>query len=351
MTNSNNWKKAVLPLTATLEDVLINMNLTGLKVVLFTNEDGSLHGIISDGDIRRCLLESFNIKNVITSLINTKALVLSNTADSEHALQFMINNHIQQVPIIDESGKLVGLHIWDEISTPKQLENYMVIMAGGVGSRMRPLTEDCPKPMLKVGGKPILERIIEHAKKGGIQNFIIAINYLGHLIEQHFGDGQKFEVNIEYVKETKPLGTGGALSLIKKTQKRPIIVSNGDLIMDINYRNMLNFHHKLSADATMAVRQYEWQHPFGVVETNGPDIVKFEEKPILRSNVNAGIYILSPEVLKTLEDNEKSDMPNIFDKLSKDNKRIVAFPMHEPWIDIGNISDLNQANKFLKKKV
>ena len=350
MIGSNNWKQAILPLTATFEDVLKNMNKTGFKIVLFTEPNGNFYGIISDGDIRRCLLESFAVKNPIKNLINKKALVLSNQTSNEHVLKFMIANHVQQVPIVDVSSKLVGLYVWDEIFTPVQLDNYMVIMAGGIGSRMRPLTKECPKPLLHVGGKPILEHIIVHAKKNGITNFILAINYLGHMIEKYFGDGQKLGVNIEYIKETKPLGTGGALSLIEKKLKAPIIVSNGDLIMDINYYEMLSFHNKLSAQATMAIRPYEWQHPFGVVETNGPDIVKFKEKPISRSHVNAGVYVLASEVLKTLKFNEKFDMPNIFENLAKNQKRTVAFPMHEPWLDIGNSSDLQQANKFIARK-
>ena len=349
MNNTNNWRQTILPLTSTFEDVLKNMSRTGLKIVMFIKKNQSLKGIISDGDIRRGLLEGFEINSTIDNLINKNPLVLSDQTTREFALKFMITNHVQQVPIIDKYKRLTGLFIWDEISTPAHRKNQMVIMAGGVGSRMRPLTAKCPKPLLPVAGKPMLERIILHAKEDGIYNFIITINYLGHMIEDYFGNGKNFGVNIEYIKEKNQLGTAGALSLIKTKPEQPIIVSNGDLVMDIGYSNMLNFHNKLGASATMGIRPYEWQHPFGVVKTDGPDIIDFKEKPVMKNNVNAGVYILSPETLKELKIAERCDMPSLFQKLAKKNHRVVAFPMHETWLDVGNANDLAQANNVLSK--
>jgi NDP-sugar pyrophosphorylase family protein len=219
-------------------------------------------------------------------------------------------------------------------------------MAGGLGKRLRPYTENCPKPMLHVAGKPMLEHIIERARCEGFQNFILAVNYLGNVIEDYFGDGTNLQVSIDYIRESSPLGTAGALALLEQEPTQPIIVTNGDVLSDINYGEILDFHVRHDAAATMAVRLYEWQHPFGVVQTNGVDIVGFEEKPINRTHINAGIYTLSPKVLKHIKPDTALDMPSLFEDLQAEGKRTVAFPMHEPWLDVGRPDDLALANKI-----
>jgi NDP-sugar pyrophosphorylase family protein len=218
----------------------------------------------------------------------------------------------------------------------------MVIMAGGKGVRLHPQTLNCPKPLLRIAGKPILEHIIEHAKNQGFTNLVIAINYLGHMIEDYFGDGDKFGVKIQYLRENLPLGTAGALSLLDPKPDSSFIVTNGDVITDINYVELLNYHHQNSASATMAVRGYEWQNPFGVVQTQGLEIIGFEEKPITRSNINAGVYALEPSALSLLGKSEPCDMPMLLKRLQEKSKLVIAFPMHESWLDIGRLEDLDK---------
>jgi NDP-sugar pyrophosphorylase family protein len=200
--------------------------------------------------------------------------------------------------------------------------------------------------MREVGGKPILQHIIERANRDGFHNFIISLHYLGEMIEDYFGDGAKFGVNIQYLREQNPLGTAGCLSLIKEIPRLPFVVTNGDVLTDINYNELLNFHIRHSADATMAVRQHEIQNQFGVVKTSGIEIDGFEEKPIYRSHVNAGIYVLNPESLNYLIHEQHCDMPTLFQLLKENFMKTVAYPMHEPWLDVGRPEDLQLARKM-----
>jgi NDP-sugar pyrophosphorylase family protein len=220
----------------------------------------------------------------------------------------------------------------------------MVIMAGGMGTRLRPHTESCPKPLLPVAGKPMLEHIIERAKREGFSHFVIAIHYLGNMIEDYFGNGERLGVKIDYLREQYPLGTAGALGLLVPYPDSPFVVTNGDVITDIRYGELLDFHIRHEAAATMAVRVHEWQHPFGVVQTQGVEIVGFEEKPVARSHINAGVYVLEPDALSVLSADAHCDMPTLFERLQAQVKRTVAYPMHEPWLDVGKPDDLKQAN-------
>ena len=253
-------------------------------------------------------------------------------------------NKVQQIPIVDKNKKILGLHVWDQIAAPLERQNMMIIMAGGKGVRLLPITKDRPKPLIEVGGKPMLEHIIMRAKNDGFTWFLIAINYLGNLIEDYFGDGSRFGVKIDYIREEMPLGTAGALSLLYAQPEKPFIVSNGDVITDVSYGDLLDFHEHHKAIATMAVRSHEWQHPFGVVRTDGVDIIGFDEKPVNRTNINAGIYVLSPEALDNIKKDEPLDMPTLFNDLHKQTKRTVAYPMHEPWLDLGRPDDLIKAH-------
>jgi len=237
----------------------------------------------------------------------------------------------------------VGLYLWDELIAPTQRSNLMVIMAGGQGNRLRPHTEHCPKPLLRVAGKPMLEHIIERARSEGFLRFVLCIHYLGQMIEDYFGDGGPWGVQIEYLREQSPLGTAGAIGLLSPRPIAPILVSNGDVLTDIRYGELLDFHNRYGAVATMAVRQHEWQHPFGVVHTKGVDIVSLEEKPIARSHINAGIYVLEPEVLDMVSAGEPCDMPTLFNRLLQRSARAIVYPMHEPWLDVGRPDDYSFA--------
>jgi len=216
----------------------------------------------------------------------------------------------------------------------------MVIMAGGMGTRLRPHTENCPKPLLPVAGKPMLEHIIDRARIEGFTHFILAIYHLGEMIEEYFGNGERWNVEIKYLREQAPLGTAGALGLLNPRPTEPFVVTNGDVLTDIRYGELLDFHTRHAAAATMAVRLHEWQHPFGVVQTRGVEIVGFEEKPVARTHINAGVYVLEPDALNTLAVDTPCDMPALFERLQAQSMRTVAYPMHEPWLDVGRPEDL-----------
>ena len=338
------WRQAILPFDATIGQAIHNLNEVSVKIVLVANAAGVLEGTISDGDIRRGLLKGLDLNSPLTSIIHYNALVVPPDLGRDLVMQLMAANKIQQIPVVDEQHHIVGLHLWDEITIPPSRPNLMVIMAGGMGTRLRPYTDDCPKPLISVAGKPMLEHIIERAKLEGFNHFVLAIHYLGHMIEEYFGNGEQLGVRIDYLREDSPLGTAGALGLLKPIPDAPFVVTNGDVITDIRYGELLDFHTRHSAAATMAVRVHEWQHPFGVVQTQGVEIVGFEEKPIARTHINAGVYALDPAALSVLDVDAHCDMPTLFERLQTKKKRTVAYPMHEPWLDVGRPDDLKQAN-------
>jgi dTDP-glucose pyrophosphorylase len=338
------WRQAILPASATIGQAIHNLDQIAIKIVLVVNEAGVLEGTLSDGDIRRGLLKGLDLNSPIDSIIHRNALVVPPEMARELVLQLMVANKIQQVPVVDEQHHVVSLHLWDEINTPPTRPNLMVIMAGGMGKRLRPHTEKCPKPLLPVAGKPMLEHIIDRAKREGFNHFVLAIHYLGHMIEAHFGNGERLDVQINYLREKSLLGTAGALSLLDSLPDAPFVVTNGDVITDIRYGELLDFHIRHTGAATMAVRVHEWQHPYGVVQTQGVEIVGFEEKPIALSHINAGVYVLEPEALSYLVTDAHCDMPTLFERLQAKAQRTVAYPMHEPWLDVGRTDDLKQAN-------
>jgi NDP-sugar pyrophosphorylase family protein len=286
-----------------------------------------------------------DLNSSINSVIHRNALVVPPELGRDLVMQLMVVNKIQQIPVVDEQHHVVGLHLWDEIVAPPSRPNLMVIMAGGKGTRLRPHTENCPKPLLEVAGKPMLEHIIDRAKMEGFNHFVLAIHYLGHMIESHFGHGEALGVQIDYLREESPLGTAGALSLLNPLPDAPFVVTNGDVITDIRYGELLDFHTRHAAVATMAVRVHEWQHPFGVVKMQGVEIVGFEEKPIVRSHINAGVYAIEPSALSVLLPDEHCDMPSLFERLMAKSLRSVAYPMHEPWLDVGRPADLALAQQ------
>lgn len=334
------WQQALLQPSATIGDAIRNLNEVAIKITMVINDEGVLQGTISDGDIRRGLLKGLDLNSPIASVVRHNAFVVRPDMGRDVVMELMLANKVQQIPVVDDQHRLVGLHLWDEITAPVSRSNLMVIMAGGMGTRLRPHTEHCPKPLLPIAGKPMLEHIIDRAKLEGFKHFVLSIHYLGHMIESHFGNGEGLGVQIDYLREQTPLGTAGALGLLNPAPSLPFVVTNGDVITDIHYGELLDFHIRHGADATMAVRLHEWQHPFGVVKTQGTEIVGFEEKPITRSHINAGVYALAPDALLLLGKDKHCDMPSLFELLKAQGKRTVAYPMHEPWLDVGRPEDL-----------
>ena len=339
---SEPWRAALLPRDSSLQQAIRCLDASGLQIAILVEGD-QMVGTLTDGDIRRGLLRGLTLSSPAEQVAHHEPMVVPPQWGRDMVLQLMQANKIHQLPVIDEHRRVVGLHVWDDLLAPAQRPNLMVIMAGGRGTRLLPHTENCPKPLLPVGGKPMLEHIIERAKSEGFHHFVLAVHYLGHMIEEYFGDGSRWQVQIEYLREQAPLGTAGALSLLREAPDEPFVVTNGDVLTDIRYGEMLDFHRRHQASATMAVRLHEWQHPFGVVKTRGVDIVGFEEKPVSRSHINAGIYVLEPEAIALLQADQHCDMPTLFERLQQQAKRAIVYPMHEPWLDVGRPDDLKRA--------
>ena len=344
-TAAQQWRATLVPMGATIQQAIHSLEASSMQIVLAVSEGNKLFGTLTDGDIRRAFLRGLKLESSIEEVVHRNPLVVPPEIGRELVLQIMKINMIHQLPIVDQQGRVVGLHVWDNVIAPATIENMMLIMAGGKGTRLRPHTENCPKPMLEVGGKPMLQHIIEKARLDGFQNFVISLNYLGHMVEEHFGDGGNYGVRISYLREDEPLGTAGCLSLFPEIPEMPFIVTNGDVLTDIHYNEFLYFHRRHEASATMAVRQHEIQNQFGVVRTKGIEIESFEEKPIYRSHVNAGIYVLDPHALNYLEHQQYCDMPTLFERVKQNAGRIIVYPMHEPWLDVGRPEDLASARE------
>ena len=340
------WRQALLPVSATLQEAISCLDRTSLQIVLVVNTDDTLVGTITDGDIRRGLLRGLGLNSSVEMVVQRNPLVAPPELKRENIVRLMQANRVGQMPVVDRSQRVLGMHYLDQVlSSPAALlPNLMVIMCGGRGTRLLPHTQNCPKPLLPINGKPMLEHIIERAKSEGFQRFVLAIHYLGHMIEDYFGDGSRWQVKIEYLHEDFPLGTAGALGSFNAPPFSAFLVTNGDVMTDIRYSDLLGFHHRHEATATMAVRLHEWQHPYGVVHINGVDITGFEEKPISKTHINAGIYVLEPRALNQLLPGEPCDMPMLFARLQSACERTIVYPMHEPWLDVGRPEDYRYAN-------
>ena len=339
------WRDSIVKINTPIKVAIERLNKVGIKIALVLDDDYRLLGTISDGDFRRGILSGLSLENTVEKIMNKNPRTVSEGAGRLEILKVMTDTKILQIPIIDKNSFVVGLHLWDDISVQAKYSNIMVIMAGGKGSRLHPQTENRPKPMLLVAGIPILEHIIKRARSQGFNHFIIAINYLGEIIEKYFKDGQKFGVKIEYLHEDFPLGTAGALSLLSSKPERAFIVTNGDVLTDINYSDFLEYHTAQNAAATVAVHTHEFQIPYGVVQINGLEVESYEEKPIISSLINAGVYALEPDILDYVKEPRYRDMPEILD-ISRDlKKKVIVYPLHESWIDIGRPIDLEIANK------
>ena len=344
-----NWKKTLVLENATIQDVILCLDKAAMQIVMVVNDMQQLIGTITDGDIRRALLNGLHLNSPIDTVTQREAFVVPQSMEQEIILKIMSANSIRQIPIINENRQVVGLHTWENLNVKTTLGNPMVIMAGGLGTRLHPITQKCPKPLLPVYGKPIMEHILVRAIAEGFSHFYVSVNYLSHMIEDYFGDGSKWGVEIEYIHENQPLGTAGALGSLKELISVPFVVTNGDVLTHMRYSEFLDFHINHHAAATMAVRVYEWQNPFGVVNINGLDIISLEEKPVDRSHINAGIYALDPAILDCLKLNEKCDKPTLFERIRSSENRTVAYPMHEPWLDVGRPDDFKLAKNYVQE--
>lgn len=314
-----------------------------IRLAVVIDEEKKVIGTISDGDIRRALLKNISLSQSIENIYFKNPVIALQSETKEQIIQKAIQKRVYQIPIVDKDNYLVDIEDLATLISITRRKNRVILMAGGLGTRLRPLTEETPKPLLTVGNKPILETIIRNFSQFGFINITISVNYKAEMIKEYFGDGSNFGVCIDYIEEDKRLGTAGALSLIKDKPTEDFFVMNADLLTDVNFTHLLDFHNKEDSLATMCVREYDFQVPYGVVETKGSNITSIVEKPLHKFFVNAGIYVLSPKVFEYIPSNEFYDMPTLFDTIIKEEKNAVSFPIHEYWLDIGRMSDFEQA--------
>ncbi len=345
-----NYKDILLTKDSTIKEALKVIETGAMKIALIVDKYGKFIGTLSDGDIRRGLISNLSLNDSIKDIIFCNPTVCKIGDTKEEILEVALEKKIYQIPIVDEHGKLVGVEEVNNLIKPSIKMNKVILMVGGLGSRLRPLTDNIPKPMLKVGNRPILETIILNFKKNGFSEIILCVSYKSEIIEKYFGDGSSFGVNIKYIHENKRMGTAGALSLIQETISEPFFVMNGDLLTNLNFEQMLKFHTEHSSIGTMAVREYDYQVPYGVVTIDISNNIKnIEEKPIKNFFVSGGIYILEPILLKFIPTNQYFDMPTLFNKIIRNSLKCISFPIHEYWIDIGRLDEYEKANNEYNK--
>ena len=346
MLNSQNWKKVSLDPEDTLSKAITVLDKEGMRITLVVGKSGKLQGTITDGDVRRALLRHLGMDALVTEVMQQNPTTALETDDYETLLTLMKSKDLLHMPILDSDGCMVSLETLQHLLNNEKLDNPVFLMAGGFGKRLSPLTNEIPKPLLKVGSKPILETILTQFIDHGFYNFFISTHYKAEMVRKHFGDGSQWGVNIRYVHEDKPLGTAGAIGLLPDDLPRlPIIMMNGDLLTKVNFAHLLKFHNEHNGVATMCVREYDFQVPYGVIESDGLKIKGIVEKPIHNFFVNAGIYVLSPQLAKQVDGYNYLDMPHLIKEKIKDGEIVNMFPVHEYWLDIGQMEQFDQAQR------
>lgn len=329
---------------ATVLSAVERMDAVRRKLLLVVDDDGRLRGALTDGDIRRGLMRRVSVEAPVTEIMNRTPVALKAGVRDRAALRRLEALGVSLAPVVDDQGRVTGLYP-DAVGPARPRDNLVVIMAGGRGVRLAPLTRDCPKPMLKVAGRPLLETIIERLRAEGFRRIRLAVNYLAEVIEDHFGDGSALDVEIRYLREDHPRGTAGALSLLDEPVEAPMLVMNGDVLTRVGFGDLIDFHQGLGAEATLCVREHSFQSPHGVAETDGPRLVSLKEKPTFRWLANAGIYCLDPAALARVPAEGRFDMPDLLAGLAADGRLVGAFPLHEYWLDIGRPPDFETAQQ------
>ena len=328
-----------------IHDALKIIDHRGGGIALVVNGEMKLLGTVTDGDVRRGILSGVDVQSPVTKIMNAEPVLARPNDDRQHILSIMRQDKLRQIPIVDDVGCLLGLETLNELMRVPCWGNMVLLMAGGLGARLQPLTRACPKPMLKVGGRPILETIILNFIEYGFNEFVISLNYKGDMIRDYFSDGRKWGVSIQYIEEYEKLGTAGSLRLLSEIKNSyPIIVMNGDVLTKVNFEHLLTFHQEQKGIATMCIREYDVQIPFGVVNIKKQQAKSIVEKPIKKFFVNAGIYVLEPELVNKVKPNTPIDMPNLLEKQIKEGRSVSIFPIHEYWLDIGHMKEYESAH-------
>lgn len=340
---THRWQNILISADNTIREALAAINDEALRIALVVDDDQKLLGIVTDGDIRRGLLNGANLEDKVDSVINPNFISADAESSRDSLIELMKQNDVLTIPLLS-NGVVVGLETLRHALERPRYENPVFLMAGGLGTRLMPLTETCPKPMLYVGEKPILEIVIQSFIKAGFYNFYIATHFMEEQIRSHFGDGDKWNASIQYIHEEEPLGTGGALGLLPDDMPEvPLILMNGDILTKVDFERLLNFHIENGAAATMCVREYDYQIPFGVINGEDGNIITMVEKPTYQYFVNAGIYVVGPSIFRAVPKHCKIDMPELLQQEIANEQRVSMFPIHEYWLDIGRMDDFEKA--------
>jgi dTDP-glucose pyrophosphorylase/predicted transcriptional regulator len=341
----SDWKKILIKPDDSLEYAIKTLHDGGCRITLVVDEYNKLLGTVTDGDIRRALINKLEMDSEISLVMNDQPIKASNSSSRKELLSLMSSKSLLHLPIVDENGVLTGLETMQHLIENPSYDNLVFIMAGGFGERLHPLTKNTPKPLLRVGNKPILETIINQFINHGFHNFYISTHFKSELIKDHFKNGDQYGVSIQYIHEETPLGTAGSLGLLPNNiPDLPIVMMNGDLLTKVDFKHLLEFHNGNDADATMCVREYDFQVPYGVVEIDDCRIKEIKEKPIHKFFVNAGIYVLNRNLIQKVDGKSYLDMTDFLEG-EIDNGRVDAFPIHEYWLDIGHMEEYKRANK------
>jgi dTDP-glucose pyrophosphorylase/predicted transcriptional regulator len=346
------WEKLLLNPEATILNTLKTITDGAAKIVLIVDDNNKLLGTVTDGDIRRGILEGCALTDPIKKVMNPNPVKsLNHENNKEKLMAIMLKNHIHQLPLVDEKGKVVGLQTIDQLLQSQSRENLVVIMSGGLGKRLQPLTNDRPKPMLVMGGKPLLEINIEKLRLQGFKRFCLTVGYKAEIIKEYFKAGDQWDISIDYIHEEKPLGTAGALSFLNEKETLPIIVINGDLLTTVNFNNLLDFHNQSEAACTVCIREIDCQLPYGVVEIENQCLIGIKEKPVYKYFVNAGMYVINPSLLAHIPKNEYYQMNCFLQDAINKRYQVNAFPLMEYWSDIGQLPDYEKACQAFEEMV
>ncbi|CAD6875075.1 nucleotidyltransferase family protein [Methylomonas fluvii] len=338
------WQQVLIRPEATLRATIEVIDRAALQIALVVDDQEKLLGVVTDGDIRRALIRGLSLDHPVFEVMNKRPKVAALNDSKTQLIAVMEGHHLYQLPVVDEQGRVVRLESLQALYKQPAFPNPVFLMAGGFGTRLRPYTDECPKPLLEIGGKPILETIIENFVKSGFRQFYIAVHYRAQQIKDYFGDGGRWGIKIDYIDETEPMGTAGAIGLMPDNLPDvPLIVMNGDILTQIDFSRLLAYHNEQQAIATLCVRQYEYQIPYGVVRLEQQRVIGIEEKPVQSCLANAGIYVLDHSLINSIAKQKKLDMPTLFNQQVAAGEIVSMFPVNDYWLDIGREADFLRA--------
>lgn len=344
------WRQVLITEHKSLKETIEVIDKAALQIALVVDNSLRLLGVVTDGDIRRALIKGLSLETPVDQVMNRHAKKLRDDSSKSLQLALLRRYQVLHLPLVDHEGKVTGLATLRDLYQPEALGNPVVLLAGGLGSRLRPLTDDCPKPLLEIGGKPILQTIIENLAKAGFNDFYIAVHYLAEQIKSYFGDGEPWGVRISYIEEKEPLGTAGAIGLLPdRLTDLPILVMNGDILTQVDFQNLMRYHVEQQAFATLCVRQYEYQIPYGVVSLENHNVTAIIEKPVHRCFSSAGIYVLDSSLVASIRQQGRCDIPDLLNQCIEDKRMICSYPIHEYWLDIGREADFLRAQGEFSK--